>query len=165
MIRGTQRVGVVADRIVQIVASAVAVTALVVAVIAGTQQIATRFLTDQPAVTSEYILRASLIWMTFSALPLCIRAGWLVRVDFINAIVSARTSRFLGFLSAAATAAVMILILVAGVEILDRVRLQHVPVLGISIAWIYFAIPFGAAMSLVTLATGGLGRSKLNGEI
>jgi len=165
MIRGTQRVGVVADRIVQIVASAVAVTALVVAVIAGTQQIATRFLTDQPAVTSEYILRASLIWMTFSALPLCIRAGWLVRVDFINAIVSARTSRFLGFLSAAATAAVMILILVAGVEILDRVRLQHVPVLGISIAWIYLAIPFGAAMSLVTLATGGLGRSKLNGEI
>ena len=60
-----------------------ACTMLAVAASLGMFQIVTRFVLEQPAEWTEVLIRFSLIWMVFLAIPAAFRQGAMVSVDVL----------------------------------------------------------------------------------
>ncbi len=127
--------------------------ALLIAFSIGLIQILSRFLLHIPTTWSESALRVALIWCVFAAMPVAIRRGALLSVDFLDRKV--RNTRYeihLRVLVGALTGILLLVFVVSGHQIASRFAFQTIPGLGISVAWAYAVIPGAALLSLVSLA-------------
>lgn len=137
------------DRVTTQAALAAACLALAVAVSAGAWQVFTRFLLSQPSPWSEALVRQALVWMVLLGISGAIREGALVAIDVARQLLKGRARLVLDIVIFAATVALFAVLFWFGWEMANRVRLQSIAGLEVSIAWGYAAIPVGSVFAIV----------------
>lgn len=140
---------VAADRVLFRVVSWCAQALLWSAVAAGFYQVLARFVLASPSAWSEAWTRASIIWCVMLGGALAFRQGAMLGVDVLHNTLNARHARWLEHLVLLFVAGFLAFLVWAGGDMTWRVRFQGTPSLGVSISWIYLAIPVGAALALV----------------
>jgi TRAP-type C4-dicarboxylate transport system permease small subunit len=133
-----------ADAIIAGGVAAAASLALAIAVAASFWQVLGRFVFHAPASWSEALTRLALVWMVLLGISMAIRKGALVAIDLAREAATGRLRR-----SLETTTLISCLIMFAtlfwfGIATAQRVRMQEMAGLEISMAWGYAAIPIGA---------------------
>jgi TRAP-type C4-dicarboxylate transport system permease small subunit len=107
-----------------------------------------RFVLEQPAEWTEVLIRFSLIWMVFLAIPAAFRRGAMVSVDVLYRWSPPRLRRLLDVLVSAAALVLIGCIFWWGCDYALRGRVQTMAGLEtLSMFWAYLALPVGAAFS------------------
>src|SRR5690606_40482071 len=97
---------------------------LLVSASLGMFQIITRFVLEQPAEWTEVLIRFSLIWMVFLAIPCAFRQGAMVSVDVLYRWSGPRVRRVLDWVVALAALTLMAIIVWWGWDYSVRGRVQ-----------------------------------------
>lgn len=121
-------------------------------------QVLTRFLLEAPSTWSEVTARSLMIWMVYLGLAVVVRSGSLIAVDVLIERLSGGPRKVAAALIAAVSLAVFAVMVWYGWTMTERTASQSIaglvnPLTGgtISIAWVYAAVPVGAALSVVAL--------------
>ena len=123
---------------------------LVIASCLGLYQILARFIFQQPAEWSEVLIRFTLIWMVFFAIPTAFRRGAMVGVDVAYRKSGPRMRRALDWLSAIAALTLIGVIIWYGFDYAYRARFQTISGLeSFSMTWAYVALPIGGLFSVL----------------
>ncbi|WP_342720256.1 TRAP transporter small permease [Acidovorax sp. FHTAMBA] len=123
---------------------------LVVASALGMFQIVTRFVLEQPAEWTEVLIRFSLIWMVFLAIPSAFRQGAMVSVDVLYRWSPPRVRRVLDYIVALAALALIGVIIWWGWDYAQRGGVQSMAGLeSVSMFWAYVAMPVGGVFSVI----------------
>ena len=110
----------------------------------GMFQILMRFVLEQPAEWTEVLIRFSLIWMVFLAIPMAFRQGAMVSVDVLYRWSPPRIRRFLDWAVAVAALTLVGIIIWWGFDYAQRGSVQTMAGLeSISMFWAYIALPVG----------------------
>jgi TRAP-type C4-dicarboxylate transport system permease small subunit len=140
------------ERMTTGIATAAACAMLVVAASLGVWQIVTRFVIERPAEWTEVLIRFSLIWMVFLGIPVAFRIGAMVSVDVLYRWSGRRLRRVLDVTVAAASLALIAVIVVVGWDYAKRGSVQTVIGLeDVSMFWAYLAMPVGGLFSAVAI--------------
>lgn len=140
------------ERMTTGIATAAACAMLVVAASLGVWQIVTRFVIERPAEWTEVLIRFSLIWMVFLGIPVAFRIGAMVSVDVLYRWSGRRLRRVLDLMVAAASLALIAVIVVVGWDYAKRGSVQTVIGLeDVSMFWAYLAMPVGGLFSAVAI--------------
>jgi TRAP-type C4-dicarboxylate transport system permease small subunit len=140
------------ERMTTGIATAAACAMLVVAASLGVWQIVTRFVIERPAEWTEVLIRFSLIWMVFLGIPVAFRIGAMVSVDVLYRWSGRRLRRVLDVMVAAASLALIAVIVVVGWDYAKRGSVQTVIGLeDVSMFWAYLAMPVGGLFSAVAI--------------
>lgn len=114
-------------------------------------QVVFRFLIDLPLAWSEELSRYSFIWLTMIVAPICIRLKANINTGTLGAL-PAQTALIVELGGYVLTLAFAAVLLVWGTMLLDVVKLQRSPAIGLPMHWVYVAIPIGAALMIVEIA-------------
>ena len=110
----------------------------------GMFQILMRFVLEQPAEWTEVLIRFSLIWMVFLAIPTAFRQGAMVSVDVLYRWSPPRVRRWLDAVVALAALALVGVIVWWGWDYAQRGSVQTMAGLeSLSMFWAYLAMPVG----------------------
>ncbi|NIC04128.1 TRAP transporter small permease [Billgrantia bachuensis] len=139
------------ERATSRVALAAAVLMLCVSVTTGFYQVLTRFVFDAPSTWSEVVARSSMIWCVFLAAAACFRGGYMMSVEVIYKMIPARRLILLEGAIALGCLVALAVLVYFGTAMTFRVRNQMLSGLGISISWVYAAIPIGAGFSVLAV--------------
>jgi TRAP-type C4-dicarboxylate transport system permease small subunit len=121
---------------------------LALAAALGMFQIITRFVLEQPAEWTEVMIRFSLIWMVFLAIPTAFRQGAMVSVDVLYRWSPPRLRRVLDGVVALAALTLIAIIVWWGWDYAVRGRVQTMAGLeSLSMFWAYVALPVGGVFS------------------
>ena len=127
-----------------------ACTMLAVAASLGMFQIVTRFVLEQPAEWTEVLIRFSLIWMVFLAIPAAFRQGAMVSVDVLYRWSPPRVKRVLDWVVALAALALIGIIIWYGWDYAQLGGVQSMAGLeSVSMFWAYLAMPVGGLFCIV----------------
>ncbi|ABM59662.1 Tripartite ATP-independent periplasmic transporter, DctQ component [Verminephrobacter eiseniae EF01-2] len=123
---------------------------LALAAALGMFQIVMRFVLEQPAEWTEVLIRFSLIWMVFLAIPAALRQGAMVRVDLLHRWSPPKVQRLLDAVVALATLALIGVIIWWGWDYALRGSMQSMAGLeSVSMFWAYLALPVGGLFAVV----------------
>ena len=123
---------------------------LVIAASLGMFQIVTRFVLEQPAEWTEVLIRFSLIWMVFLAIPSAFRQGAMVSVDVLYRWSPPRIRRVLDYVVALAALALIGVIIWFGWDYAQRGGVQSMAGLeSVSMFWAYLAMPVGGVFCII----------------
>ena len=123
---------------------------LVVASALGMFQIVTRFVLEQPAEWTEVLIRFSLIWMVFLAIPAAFRQGAMVSVDVLYRWSPPRIRRVLDWVVSLAALALIGVIIWWGWDYAQRGDVQSMAGLeSVSMFWAYLAMPVGGLFCVI----------------
>ena len=138
---------------------------LVIASALGMFQIVTRFVLEQPAEWTEVLIRFSLIWMVFLAIPAAFRQGAMVSVDVLYRWSPPRIRRVLDHVVALAALALIGVIIWWGWDYAQRGGVQSMAGLeSISMFWAYVAMPVGGVFSAIGILGNLLDPQRLELE-
>ena len=116
----------------------------------GMFQIVTRFVLEQPAEWTEVLIRFSLIWMVFLAIPAAFRQGAMVSVDVLYRWSPPRVKRVLDWVVALAALVLIGIIIWYGWDYARRGGVQSMAGLeSVSMFWAYLAMPVGGLFCVV----------------
>ena len=116
----------------------------------GMFQIVTRFVLEQPAEWTEVLIRFSLIWMVFLAIPAAFRQGAMVSVDVLYRWSTPRIKRVLDWVVALAALVLIGIIIWYGWDYARRGGVQSMAGLeSVSMFWAYLAMPVGGLFCVV----------------
>lgn len=116
----------------------------------GMFQILMRFVLEQPAEWTEVLIRFSLIWMVFLAIPAAFRQGAMVSVDVLYRWSPPRVRRVLDWVVCLAALALIGVIIWWGWDYAVRGGVQSMAGLeSVSMFWAYLAMPVGGLFSVV----------------
>ena len=123
---------------------------LVLAAALGMFQIIMRFVLEQPAEWTEVLIRFSLIWMVFLAIPAAFRQGAMVSVDVLYRWSPPRIKRVLDWVVALAALALIGVIIWWGWDYAQRGGVQSMAGLeSVSMFWAYLAMPVGGLFCVI----------------
>ena len=123
---------------------------LALAAALGMFQILMRFVFEQPAEWTEVLIRFSLIWMVFLAIPAAFRQGAMVSVDVLYRWSPPRIKRVLDWVVALAALALIGVIIWWGWDYAQRGSVQSMAGLeSVSMFWAYLALPVGGVFSVI----------------
>ena len=123
---------------------------LALAAALGMFQIIMRFVLEQPAEWTEVLIRFSLIWMVFLAIPSAFRQGAMVSVDVLYRWSPPRIRRVLDYVVALAALALIGVIIWWGWDYAQRGGVQSMAGLeSVSMFWAYVAMPVGGVFSAI----------------
>lgn len=129
-------------------AGACAMLALAAAL--GMFQILMRFVLEQPAEWTELLIRFSLIWMVFLAIPAAFRQGAMVSVDVLYRWSKPGMRRVLDWVVALAALALIAVIVWWGWDYSVRGGVQSMAGLeSVSMFWAYLAMPVGGLFCVI----------------
>ena len=132
------------------IAMAGACLMLAIASTLGMFQIITRFVLEQPAEWTEVLIRFSLIWMVFLAIPMAFRQGAMVSVDVLRRWTPRGFGRLLDYLVCIATLVLLAVLIWWGWDYAKRGGVQTMAGLeSLSMFWAYLAVPVGAAFAVI----------------
>lgn len=100
---------------------------------------------------TEELARYLMVWAGFLAASIALREGLHVHVDFLARRLRRGWRRALRFGATVGVVVFLVVTAVQGCELTRSVLDQRSPVLGISMAWPYAAIPTGAVLMLLEL--------------
>ncbi|MFG6177761.1 TRAP transporter small permease [Halomonas sp. THAF12] len=129
----------------------VAVLMLIISVTTGFYQVMTRFVFDAPSTWSEVVARSSMIWCVFLAAASGFRGGGMMSVEVIYKLVPRKSLILIEALVAVGCVIALAILVYYGTAMTLRVRSQMLSGLGVSIAWVYAAIPVGAGFALLAV--------------
>lgn len=125
-------------------AMALACAMLAIAASLGMFQIITRFVLERPAEWTEVMIRFSLIWMVFLAIPMAFRQGAMVSVDVIHRWSPPRWKRVLDWTVFISSLTLVFVIIWWGWDYAQRGKVQTVIGLeDVSMFWAYVSMPIG----------------------
>ena len=125
-------------------AMAVACLMLAIASALGMFQILTRFVLEEPAEWTEVLIRFSLIWMVFLAIPMAFRQGAMVSVDVLYRWSPPKFRRLLDWVVCIAALTLIGILIWIGFDYAKRGGVQSMAGLeSISMFWAYLAVPVG----------------------
>ena len=131
---------------------AMALACLMLAIASGLAvfQVITRFVLEQPAEWTEVLIRFSLIWMVFLAIPSAFRQGAMVSVDVLYRWSPPRIKRVLDWVVALAALALIGVIIWWGWDYAQRGGVQSMAGLeSVSMFWAYLAMPVGGLFCVI----------------
>ncbi|MEJ5029876.1 MULTISPECIES: TRAP transporter small permease [unclassified Comamonas] len=132
------------------IAMAGACLMLAIASTLGMFQIITRFVLEEPAEWTEVLIRFSLIWMVFLAIPMAFRQGAMVSVDVLKRWAPPAMRRVLSGLVCIATLALLAVLIWWGWDYARRGGVQTMAGLeSLSMFWAYLAVPVGALFAVL----------------
>lgn len=115
----------------------------------GMFQILMRFVFEEPAEWTEVLIRFSLIWMVFLAIPMAFRQGAMVSVDVLRRVSPPALGRLLDWLVTLAALALMAVLIWWGWDYARRGSVQTMAGLeSLSMFWAYLAMPVGALFAV-----------------
>ncbi len=115
----------------------------------GMFQILMRFVFEEPAEWTEVLIRFSLIWMVFLAVPTAFRHGAMVSVDVLHRWSPPRLRRVLDWVVCLASLALMAVLIWWGWDYARRGGVQTMAGLeSVSMFWAYLAIPVGGLFAV-----------------
>ena len=126
-----------------------AILAMTLVVCLTFYQVVTRFVFGHPSAWSEVAARSGTIWMVFLGLAAAFRQGAMIAVDFLIDVSPDRMRRVLHVVVAVASLVFLVILVWYGTAMTLRVRGQNLAGMHVSIAWVYAAIPVGAALSVL----------------
>ncbi len=133
-------------------AMAAACLMLAIASSLGMFQIVMRFVLEQPAEWTEVLIRFSLIWMVFLAIPAAFRQGAMVSVDVLYRWSPPALRRVLDAVVSLAALALIAVIVWFGWDYAKRGGVQTMAGLeSVSMFWAYLALPVGGLFSAVRI--------------
>ncbi len=116
----------------------------------GMFQILMRFVLEQPAEWTEVLIRFSLIWMVFLAIPAAFRQGAMVSVDVLYRWSRPAMRRVLDWVVALAALALIGIVIWYGWDYAQRGGVQSMAGLeSVSMFWAYLAMPVGGVFCAV----------------
>lgn len=116
----------------------------------GMFQILMRFVLEQPAEWTEVLIRFSLIWMVFLAIPAAFRQGAMVSVDVLYRWSPPKIRRVLDWVVALAALALIGMIIWYGWDYAQRGGVQSMAGLeSVSMFWAYLAMPVGGLFCVI----------------
>jgi TRAP-type C4-dicarboxylate transport system permease small subunit len=116
----------------------------------GMFQILMRFVLEQPAEWTEVLIRFSLIWMVFLAIPAAFRQGAMVSVDVLYRWSRPAIRRVLDWVVALAALALIGIVIWYGWDYAQRGGVQSMAGLeSVSMFWAYLAMPVGGVFCAV----------------
>lgn len=121
---------------------------LVMAVLISWQVLA-RYVMGNSLSFSEEVARFSMVWMAMLGAAYAYRYGSLIAVDLLTTAGGPAFSRALRITVAVASCVFAWVLLTQGVAITERVAGQTAPSTRVSMAWLYGAMPAGAALILL----------------
>lgn len=146
------------DRAVLAFATATTTALLALMSLITLWQVITRFVLQQPSTWSEVTARSLMIWMVYLGLAVVLRTGSLIAIDVLIGALPQAARKLLAVAIAATSLSVLAVMAWFGWTMAQRVAAQAIagvfnPFTGntISIAWVYAAIPAGAALSIVAV--------------
>jgi TRAP-type C4-dicarboxylate transport system permease small subunit len=113
-------------------------------------QVVFRFLFDFPLAWSEELSRYSFIWLTMAVAPICVRLKANISTG-TSQYFSRRNRLIIETVCCALTLVFAVVLLVWGSMLLEVVKLQRSPAIGLPMYWVYGAIPAGAALTIIEL--------------
>jgi TRAP-type C4-dicarboxylate transport system permease small subunit len=123
---------------------------LALAATLGMFQILMRFVFEEPAEWTEVLIRFSLIWMVFLAIPMAFRQGAMVSVDVLYRWSPPRLRRVLDWVVCLAALALIAIIVWWGWDYARRGGVQSMAGLeSVSMFWAYLALPVGGLFSVL----------------
>ena len=123
---------------------------LTIAATLGMFQIVTRFVLEQPAEWTEVLIRFSLIWMVFLAIPAAFRQGAMVSVDVLYRWSPPSIRRVLDWVVSLAALALIGVIIWWGWDYAQRGGVQSMAGLeSVSMFWAYLAMPVGGLFCVI----------------
>ncbi|CAN7442678.1 MULTISPECIES: TRAP transporter small permease [unclassified Acidovorax] len=127
-----------------------ACTMLALSASLGMFQILMRFVLEQPAEWTEVLIRFSLIWMVFLAIPAAFRQGAMVSVDVLYRWSRPAMRRVLDWVVALAALALIGIVIWYGWDYAQRGGVQSMAGLeSVSMFWAYLAMPVGGVFCAV----------------
>ena len=116
----------------------------------GMFQIVTRFVLEQPAEWTEVMIRFSLIWMVFLAIPAAFRQGAMVSVDVLYRKSPPKMRRVLDWVVSIAAMTLIGIIIWWGWDYAQRGGVQSMAGLeSVSMFWAYLAMPVGGVFCII----------------
>lgn len=116
----------------------------------GMFQILMRFVFEEPAEWTEVLIRFSLIWMVFLAIPMAFRKGAMVSVDVLYRWSPPWLRRWLDWVVCLAALALIAVIVWWGWDYARRGGVQSMAGLeSVSMFWAYLAMPVGGLFSIL----------------
>jgi len=128
-----------------------AMAMLIISVSLGFYQVVTRFFLDAPSTWSEVISRSAMIWCVFLGAAAGFRGGMMMSVEVIYRLLPKRRLIWLETFVALSCVIVFLVLVYYGTAMTWRVRSQMLSGLGVSIGWVYAAMPTGALFALVAI--------------
>ena len=123
---------------------------LALAATLGMFQILMRFVFEEPAEWTEVLIRFSLIWMVFLAIPMAFRQGAMVSVDVLYRWSPRPLRRVLDWVVCLAALALIAVIIWWGWDYARRGGVQSMAGLEtVSMFWAYLAMPVGGLFSIL----------------
>lgn len=132
------------------------IAALLLAVASGLViwQVFTRFVLGSASGWSEVASRAVVIWMVFIAAGVAFRTGAMISLEFISGVLPPRARRAVMWLVAGLSLLFLGLLGWYGAMMALRVQNQQVAMLGVSMSWLYAAIPTGCLIAIPGVILG-----------
>ena len=128
-------------------------------------QIITRFVLELPAEWTEVLIRFSLIWMVFLAVPMAFRQGAMVSVDVLYRWSPPRMRRLLDWVVCVAALSLIAVIIWWGWDYTVRGKVQTMSGLeSLSMFWAYLAMPVGGVFSVIGIIANLLDPQRLELE-
>lgn len=112
-------------------------------------QVFARYVMGNSLAFSEEVARFSTVWLTMLGAAYAYRYGALIAVELLPSLLGRRMQTALKIAVALASALFALVLLREGLAITQRVMPQTAPSTRVSMAWLYAAMPAGAAMILL----------------
>jgi C4-dicarboxylate transporter DctQ subunit len=136
--------------------TALAVVTLAAYFVAVLLQVFYRYVLNDSIFWAEEFVRASMVWGVMLATGLVAAQRGHIRVELLESWLPPAGRRAVMFVANALTLAFCLILLYAGIQLVDRTWHQHSPMLDIPKWWVYVAIPVGAGLeALLMLLTWG----------
>jgi TRAP-type C4-dicarboxylate transport system permease small subunit len=139
------------DRVTTTLVTWAACAALALAAGMAVVQVFMRYVVRQPTAWSEPVVQMAVVWMVYLGVAYALRSGALVAIDILPARLPGAAGRVLRGTITLGTLVLLAHMLVYGHDMATRAAVNVNPVLGISMAWGFAAIPVGAAFAIVAV--------------
>ena len=119
-------------------------------------QVTFRFMLNDSLFWAEEFIRAAMVWGVMVASALVAASRNHIRGEVLELLLPPAGRRVVVFVANALSLAVCLVLLWAGIELIDRTWFQRSPMLDIPKWYVYLAIPVGAGLeALMMLLTWG----------
>ena len=120
-----------------------------------------RYVMQRTFVWYDEIARACFMWLVFLGAAVAVKRGAHFGLHMLVDMLPRYARRLAGFVTPVVIMAFSAVLVVQGLAFMEFGRFQQLPVMGISKAWIYAAMPVGGALMIV-YAMQALWRSVRN---
>ena len=124
-----------------------------------TEVVMRAFFSGSLIVTDE-LGRSLMIWTAMLAAALLVREDGHIRITLVSDAVGPRAGLALYLVTQAITIGFLVLVIVTTLQVMPSLAKQRTVTLGISIAWVYAALPVASALMIV-FALDGIRRRLL----